>query len=408
MNDIEFESQLRDRIQTVARTTEVPLGLQDRLVRAARSATTQSAASWLPRPGKWLLPLVAAILVAGVTVPLVLLSGSSGRGPASSPSASPTTQAVLPAPIPTTNVVASPSTSVPAPSATRSRTPSPSVSVSTTPAALAISAGGECGYSTNLLGATGPVMVRTGRTLCAPVMSMLSAYSSTSAGQARQPDLVGPTRVGDWTCQSDTSYGLDSGAWTVCTSAAATISVGQDAPMPWLPFDPHDAGAQFYYDQTGLIRAYTTLAGFGSGLCRPGDAGQWPQSGSPTLASLGLAVSVRNVQATGRIVYGDVVVTNVSSAPVTFWETLSTAADGLSRSGTPATPVGSWGVGLDDRMIRLVPGASTDSVHELPAFTCAGDPLPAGSYTARFFVILDVHGTTDPYIASNQPSVTLR
>ena len=408
MNDIEFESQLREHIRTVARTTEVPVGLHGRLVRAAQSTTTPRAAHWLPRPHTWLLPLVAAILVAGVTVPLVLLSASSGRRPALSPSPSPTTQAVLPAPIPTTSVLPSPTTSRPTPSATRSRTPSPSASVSTTPAALPIGAGGECGYSRNLLGASGPVMVRTGRTLCAPVMSMLATYSTTSAGQAKQPDLVGPTRVGDWTCQSDTSYGLDSGAWTVCTSAAATISVGQNAPTPWLPFDPHNAGAQFYYDQTEIIRAYTTEAGFGSGICRTGDAAQWTPQGSPTLASQGLAVSVRDVRASGRIVYGDVVVTNVSSAPVTFWETLSIAADGLLRSGSPVTPVGGWGVGLDDRMIRLAPGASTDAVHELPAFTCAGNALPAGTYTAGFYVILDVHGTTVPYAASNQPPVTLR
>jgi hypothetical protein len=82
-------------------------------------------------------------------------------------------------------------------------------------------------------------------------------------------------------------------------------------------------------------------------------------------------MSVRGVRSAGRIIYGDVVITNVSHALNTFAETLGIAADGLSRNSQPVTPIGGFGVGLDDQQIRLAPGASTQ-----PSTSCRRSPAP--------------------------------
>jgi hypothetical protein len=169
---------------------------------------------------------------------------------------------------------------------------------------------------------------------------------------------------------------------------------------------------QFYYDDAGRLRYYTTHAAWGTSSCRTGSFPSVNPPG-PSASSLGIDVTVSAVHVSGRMVYGAVTVKNVSSAAVTYAESYDIATDGVVANGAQVTPLGSWdGPELGDRSVTLAPGESVSAVHQLPAYDCAGAPLPAGSYAAQFYVVLDVQvsqGTyqTFAYPADTAPAIQL-
>lgn len=261
-------------------------------------------------------------------------------------------------------------------------------------------------------GVASPVVVESGSVNCATVLDTLATLRAMAPNPA-DGDAWGPVSVGAWTCQS----GPSDDRWTVCNSGSSAVAMGATPPTPWSPFNPHGGlTPQFYYDAAGIITQYPSEAGYGTSACHTTISTQANPSNAPTAAQLGVSVTASAVhvdQSGGsEQVVGTVTITNVTQTSVTLTESDDIAADQLMDGDAAASPAAGWdGPLLGLREVTLAPGASTSAEHLLPAYTCAGDPVAAGTYTAQFAVGLQVSvsGAQLDYAlpAGNAPSVTL-
>lgn len=420
MTRAELEHELRQTLHTAASITTPPADLAGTLVSAARSAQRTPVRGMASSGRRWLLPLAAASAVLLLTGGIVEAVNGASRSRLPAPQAA-STDAV--------NPIVSASTSSSAavavtsgsstPSAHRSRTPSKAATASTstapsrssaTPQPVLVGPGEYCNVYQNVDGRYQQVMVRSGHDSCAAMGQVVEAFlAEAKATNAPAADFIGPLSVEGWVCQS----GPAANRYTVCEKGGKALSLGQFAPTPWQAFSSSLGDApQFYLDGSQTIRFYTTHAGFGSSSCSyaPSASGNAPNS--PTAAALGIAVTVADVQTTGTIVSGDVIVKNVSNASVTLHETFDQVGDQLLSGHEIVTPSGGWdGPMLGEHTITLAPGSAFSAQRQLPAYDCNGNALVAGRYTAQFYLALAVYSggasTTVFVPAENTPTATI-
>jgi len=136
-----------------------------------------------------------------------------------------------------------------------------------------------------------------------------------------------------------------------------------------------------YVDENGQSRTYPTA--FGCYYQRDPATSPFP----------GLTMTVQDVHAVDREVFGTVVLTNTTSAVIHFTEELD-FADDVMYGGGGSQVTGTGTLGDSDMAARsLVPGASFRATHRLWAYSCATNgqgprPLPAGRYTVSFSAVI--------------------